>query len=383
FESSFFAAVSRNTIPSQTSDALINVLVALATLVREFSATRGKVRAGRGRNARYPTYPNAPIPKPLKREWMQLECFDYPCEFRLARAVGAMVPWGRLPNESQSNPVVDGIRINLLPLKRGGGEWHWQENSRSAVWARGATLFDNLAAVLRRRLIDAQKAKGAGLPLWSCYGASFSDLLALWQGEVDQQRLTELVFGLSLVDSGIWKNESIDEWQQKHDPTPDLQASAVWFDRNDEPRISLRSLIWHGRPLLAKTDEQAEEELISAFQLPRVYALLKLCFLGGRLPARSMEGQTIRRTRREPYPPPALDVLSLLQAGRLPEAVEVAARKLRARGYPPMINNPKFSSSDLAMPQDECRRLAGLLLIPVRHAGVLAALAIKPCPKTN
>ena len=104
--------------------------------------------------------------------------------------------------------------------------------------------------------------------------------------------------------------------------------------------------------------------------------MLKLCFVGGRLPRRPVEGQTCRRTGEEPFPPKCLDVLALLEAGRLPEAVWQAAGRLRAKGYPAVVRDTDIPALDMDLAQ--CRRLAGLLLIPVRRPGVLAALAIKP-----
>jgi hypothetical protein len=262
-------------------------------------------------------------------------------------------------------------------LKRSGNSWQWDDTSRVAVWAGGATLPDNLAAVLRRRLIDAAKGRGEGLPLWSGTGARFSDLLALWHGEVDEQRLRDLIHALALVDGGRWTAEGIDKWQREHDRTPNLHSSAVWFNSNEEARIRLNL---HPLP---HQSLQSDEELRCAFALPRVYALLKLCFLGGRLPSRPTEGESVQRTGAEPYSPSAPEVLRLLDAGRLPEAVEAAARKLRAKGYPTIFDPRQTSSSEFDMPLSECHRLAGMLLIPVRHSGVLATLAIKPISRIH
>jgi hypothetical protein len=104
--------------------------------------------------------------------------------------------------------------------------------------------------------------------------------------------------------------------------------------------------------------------------------LLKLCFVGGRIPRRPVEGRTVGRDGPEPYPPACLDILSLLEAGRLSEAAQAAARRLRARGYPAILRDPDMTALDVDL--SESRRLAGLLCIPVRQPGVLAALAIKP-----
>ena len=118
-------------------------------------------------------------------------------DYRLARAVAGIAPWGEStsgePSDRQSSPSgkpVAGDQAAAL--------WVWDETTRSAVWARGASLESNLAAVLRRRLIDAERGVGDGFPLWSLLGAGFQDILALWRGEVDEQRLAELIHALSL-----------------------------------------------------------------------------------------------------------------------------------------------------------------------------------------
>jgi hypothetical protein len=94
------------------------------------------------------------------------------------------------------------------------------------------------------------------------------------------------------------------------------------------------------------------------------------------LPHRPVEGQTIERTGDEPFPPLCLDVLTQLQAGRLCEAAHLAARRLRAKGYPTVLPDGDWES--LEMDLDSCRRMAGMLLIPVRQPGICAALTIKP-----
>jgi len=306
---------------------------------------------------------------PLSTKWHQSASGDP--EHQLARAIAGIASWGET-SRGDSAPAVEAVRGNFLPITRHGNVWRWGDTSRSAVWARGASLTDNLSAVLRRRFIESTRGKGEGLPLWSAYGAGFEDLLAFWQEEIDEQRLADLIHALALVDAGTWTPDSIDRRQRKQDPTPDLHSSAVWFDADDKPRIKFDASTGRGQPLLPP------DELRSAFEFPRVYALLKLCFVGGRLPARPVEGETVARSGAEPYPPSAPEILNLLQAGRLPEAVEIAVRKLRAKGYPAIFDPRLSDAPEMKMSTADCQRLTGLLLIPVRHPGVLAALAIKP-----
>lgn len=293
-------------------------------------------------------------------------------EHRLAHAIASITSWGERESQGRPAPAVGAIRTNLLPVAPRGNTWQWDDTSRAAVWARSASLTDNLAAVLRRRLIDSTRGKGDGLPLWSGYGARFADLLKLWQREIDEQWLADLIHALALIDTGTWNPDGIDRRQRKQDPTPDLHSSAVWFDADDNPRMKSDAPTWRRQSLFPL------DELRCAFELPRIYALLKLCFVGGRLPARPVEGETVGRTGDEPYPPSVAEVLNLLQAGRLPEAVGLAVRKLRSKGYPAIFDPRLSDAPEITMSTADCRRLTGLLLIPIRHAGALAALAIKP-----
>lgn len=342
----------------QSPHTLLEVMVGASRIEREVSLLKDRAII------------LTPCP-PLATSW--LPHVDAGVEYRVARAIAGITAWGEQSAEGRSAPVVESIRANLLPVaRRWGNAWAWDETSHSAVWSRGVPVEVNLAAVLRRRLIDAQRGAGDGLPLWGAYGAGFNDLLAYWNRELDEERLSDLINGLALADAGKWSETGIGNRQQRDEPTPDLQTGAVWFDADDEARTTLAPVEWRGRQLLSKDDLRA------AFELPRVYHLLKLCFVGGRLPHRPAEGQTVPRTGDEPFPPTGLDVLTLLQAGRLSTAVQLAARRLRAKGYPTILRDDDLTN--LTTPADLCRRLVGMLLIPIRQPGVCAALALKPEP---
>src|SRR5207253_6008856 len=106
---------------------------------------------------------------------------------------------------------------------RHGRRWTWNELSRTAVWSDGAPLLANLAAVLRRRLMDSHSGKCEGLPLISFHPASFKDLLALWRGGLDEARLSELIRALALVDFGSNRDQAgFEAWQANQDASPTL-----------------------------------------------------------------------------------------------------------------------------------------------------------------
>jgi len=341
-------------IVAYTTDPLLETLVGIAGIEFELSLHKDRTKL------------LSPCPA-LSSKWLPK---NNNSECRLARAIAGISHWGETSDSGRTVPVVQSLRSNLLPLAQRGKAWVWDDTTRSNVWSRAAPLETNLAAVLRRRMIDSRRGKGEGLPLWSSFSARFSDILALLQGAIDETRLTDLIFGFSLIDSGYWASTTIQNRQQRDEPTPNLQTTAVWFDADDQARTRLPSIQWKERPLLSKEDLQA------AFELPRVYHLLKLCFVGGQLPRRPLEGHTVQRTGDEPYPPWCLDVLTLLQGGSLAQAVSLAARRLRAKGYPPILREDDIQSLDMDL--DQCRRLAGILIIPVQQPSVCAALTIKP-----
>ena len=346
-------------------ETLVDVLTRVAGVEREVSLLKDREKLLN------------PCP-PLSRKWMRDDAND--ADLRLARAIAGIAAWGESSDPKRS--AVEAIRSNLLPVSRSNRHsklWNWDATSRSAVWSRGASLTTNFIAVLRRRLIDAQRGSGEGLPLWSSHGASYADLLTYWKGDIDEGRLAELIHGFALVDSGRWNQDDINDWQQQRQErceTPDIDTSQIYFV-DEVPRGKLRVPTW------LKTDFD------SACELPRVYHLLKLCFVGGRLPRRPVERESVRRTGKEPFVPKCLDVLSLLEAGRLAEGVQLAARRLRGKGYPTVLvdsfldrqmrqANRSTNAEALRMTPEHCQRLAGMMLIPVRHPGVSAALAIKP-----
>ena len=305
----------------------------------------------------------------LSRRWVDVDdpacCLDESAECRIALALASLSAWGEAG--TGRHPVVGSLRTNLVPVARRGNDWQWNDQSRSDVWSNGAPLLTNLSTVLHRRLVEAQRGSSDGLPLWSFRGALFRDLLSLWQSGVDESRLADLIRALALVDFGTANWEDTTRWQITKDLTPTLAQSGVWFD-GDSPRLSLSG---EGLSL-------PEGELEAAFALPRAYALLKLCFVGGRLPAPPIEGHLVARTGNEPFPNSPLSVLTLLLAGRSDEALLSATRSLRAKGYPAIVRDDTLRDGEWKLSDEDCRRMAGLLLVPVRRAGLLAALCLKP-----
>jgi CRISPR-associated protein Csx17 len=206
----------------------------------------------------------------LTPRWLQAADTRTP-EFRLAAALASTS--GILGNEFLP------LRAHLEPAKIKGGttkRWAiWLENeSNDVVWREGS-LIEVLKAIFSRRLVLAQQSEKQ-LPDRNVCAVHFSDLAAFIDGEVDDELIGELLWGLALVD-----------WQAaKH---ADLPAAL------SDPEIAP-----------------------SAF-----YALLKLCFVP---PAPD----------EEPVPlTPAIHRRAARGDGA--SASELAARRLHASGFAPAI----------------------------------------------
>lgn len=214
------------------------------------------------------------------------------------------------------------FRTSLEPVEVSGPVVSWTMNDAGAVWGAGG-LAENLAAVLHRRSVDARRA-GLSHPVTE--GKRVASLHAverfLNRGTMstgfDDERAEALLRGLALID---WHNAA---------------PRTAGADAKDAP------------------------------ELPRAYALLKLLFLA--------EGQFVREPGGEPvlikHEP---SVVPLLRAGHVPEALEVAARRLRASGLTPF-------TSEFHYPDGEGARLAAALLIPIsgRDVRELAQMVLRP-----
>ncbi|MCC7010118.1 MAG: type I-U CRISPR-associated protein Csx17 [Acidobacteria bacterium] len=362
---------------------LMKVAVAVAALECECAITDGRIHDREGKMPDRKDGPNVPCAPSLSYDWLRLKHVapsnppkladlwdDGTTEWRLARAVGTICAWGKRSEHSRrpEASAVGPIRENLVRAVRAeqGASWKWEPESGRAVWLRGHDILINCASVLQRRLIDAHAGSGKGLPLFSPYGAGPSELLALWQGEMDDGRLGELLHAFALIRP----------WRPIKVTTPGVVGDVVFKDGNSNSD----NTAFH-----ADSDDQADmtsawlARLDAAAQLPRAYALLKLCFLGGRLPPRP--GQA--RNGAEPHAPGNLHILDLLMAGRGEEACTAAARRLHEVGYPPLFATSRSFSAGFVLSTADCCRLAGLLLVPITFAADLARLIIRPTREDN
>ena len=284
------------------------IVVALGRAERALSVTEGKFKK---------KVVN-PIP-PLSPAWM-VAANDGSREFAIARALAAVHD-----PEAKIGP----LRANLEAVDWDKRCRAWAEKDRAVTW-NAADLATNLANVLQRRIMDGARAGCKYLPMASRFATPLDTVAAFLDGELDEERIEDLIWGLMLID------ERSTQSQDRHG-TSDLPV-------------------------------------------PRVYALLKLLFLPRPLTADQRNGTILWRPacdgeagitiRPEPR------ILPLLHAGSVGEACRIAAQRLRVSGLPPMpgpLSTGLMRDSDWlehTVDPHHAQRLAAALLIPIESQSV-------------
>jgi CRISPR-associated protein Csx17 len=215
----------------------------------------------------------------------------------------------------------------LEPVEAKGRFMAWAERDRAVVWT-GGDLSGNLAAILTRRAMDAERTSGKAHALKASQHAPLSAVCNFLAGSLDEGRIADLLWGLCLCDS-----------------------------RNYRPVSQ------------AASDSQP---------LPSNYSLLKLLFLP---PDRDSPADEAKAPNA-----PDARVLALLRADRLAEACQRAAQVLRGRSLvaqpQAMHGHPSRDSewAETRWPGLTADRLAAALLIPIHPLAVesLKARILRP-----
>ena len=158
---------------------------------------------------------------------------------------------------------------------------------------------------------------GVYAPLSSAYSASLTDIVAFLNGDVESQRVADLALPLSIVHYRYHINRGID-----HAPS----------------------------------------------DLPAAYAVMKMTLLPKRFVCREFNAET--DIWMEPR------MLSMLRAGRVDDAYQVACRRLKASGLQPLSDEPGIANGS-----EHGRRLAAALLFPLDE-NAHCALAQRAIRKT-
>lgn len=206
------------------------------------------------------------------------------------------------------------VRTNLEPVQK-GQPWVWDKVDRSVVWKAGS-LAENLVAVLERRLLD-----GGAPSIDFFHGVRIETLGWFVAGETNDRRIEDLLWALTLVRTAKSRN--------------------VQFASSGFPP-----------------------------PFPRAFALLKPLFLPRPIRFYKSRWRYTKPNSEAIRIRPEPRVLSLVRAGRVPEACEIAGRRLLVSGLKPM---PSPAASGIMRQVDaeiQCNldptRLAASLLMPVR-----------------
>jgi CRISPR-associated protein Csx17 len=285
------------------------IVIAIGRAEREFALSAGKI----GKTTVSPL-------ANLRANWIEAANDNSP-EFELALALAGI---------SDAEKKIGPLRANLEPVESKPDNSprsisNWAEKDRDVVW-NSASLPENLAQVLARRIMDGGRAGCKHLPLFATNFVSLGTVSRFLAGELNDRRIEDLLWGLVLV-------------QQK----PGLLA----------PRPAD-----NGAP-----------------PLPRTYALLKLLFLPHPIRVNGAEIQI----KAQP------EIVALLARDRVGEACQIAMRRLCASGLVPL---PHPHSGGVVRDADwkeldsldsNGQRLAAALLLPVSPPSIeyLCKLALR------
>jgi len=179
-----------------TRETVQDALIAVGRIALE-CARRPKLRT-KDERGRFPTTP----PPRLGAEW-QTQADDGSAEFALAAALASLGANTRDVDEGAAFRMP--FRAHLAPLEIGKSD-AWADTTQTralALWT-GRDLVRDLAAILERRLLEAQRREfvSAGhseLPLRGYPTAPLWALAAFLAGRTDDRRIADLAAGLAWV----------------------------------------------------------------------------------------------------------------------------------------------------------------------------------------
>jgi len=217
-----------------TPQRLQAVLVALGqaerALARSFAWTTG-------RNDKPPRQKIAPLAG-LSDRWLR-DADDGSIEFRLAAALASV---NGIYRDTEGRPTPLPLRCHLEPVVlRAAQDPRWfdwdDQPSNDVVWHEG-DLVNVLNAIFGRRLLSARQAGHSVLPDTAVCFAPLADVVAFLEGQTDDGRLADLLWGLSLVDWSRARSSALqsdflegarhEQSQSVPDPTPEATPPAIY-----------------------------------------------------------------------------------------------------------------------------------------------------------
>lgn len=362
--------------------AVQNALQAIGALAIE-AGRRPKLREGL-------------LPPRLSHDWVD-DGDDGSHAFAIARALASLdataAPTGKV--ERFQMP----FRRHLVPLKardtvRGRDEWSDTTEAKAlAIWTGRDPLRD-MAAVLSRRLLESERrvfvrgkagVEQTELPLRG-WGVSLAAISAFLTGDLDAEidRISALAAGLAWVDrnrrpprvvEGIPSARATDGDAADDEAGEGNDVEQAEHTDDDEANSST----FHGE--MAAPDRSH----ICGF----AFAALKPLFdpKGVAVPrpwTRSNPQRYGEHDRRERKVINPLPLMRLIDAGRVNEAVMIAARVARGAGlsvpFAGVVDNPRSAGEPWS--RDKTTKLAAALLVPLSDRAI-EALANRAYPVTT
>lgn len=205
-----------------TPQRLQAVLVALGqaekALARSFGWTTGK--NDKSKKIEINPFSN------LSGRWLR-EAYDGSVEFRLAAALASI---SGTYKDNEGHPVTLPMRIHLEPvLQRQIRSWfEWDKQpSNDVLWHEG-DFSDVLRAIFARRMLRAQQASQSIIPDGAACFAQLPDVIKFLEGQTDDERLADLLWGLCLIDWTSIESYSDFPWHHSGDPTENSVPPALY-----------------------------------------------------------------------------------------------------------------------------------------------------------
>ncbi len=259
----------------------------------------------------------------LSMQWLE-QADDRSPEFRLAAAVAGIQ--GQRDGIGPFRAFLEEVKVTNFV--------DWSAGSTSAVWSN-RSLERNLAAVFRRRQLEAFRAGQNGVPLSSARPAGLTDVVAFLRRETDDEKLASLLWAL-----------------------PALNWSGVEFK-------------------LPETTSSSD------VAVPFEFGVMRLLVEPLRLVA-SGEEWTIGETGDSTHPDP--DVFALLASGRpgpVQAALDRAACRLKSSGWPIIGHRNRQQAGKPGsglLPSATPERLLAAMLFPLANRDLerIANLVLYP-----
>ncbi|WP_406696221.1 type I-U CRISPR-associated protein Csx17 [Singulisphaera sp. Ch08] len=194
----------------------------------------------------------------LSKDWLE-QADDKSPEFRLAVALSGI----------EANGEVGPFRAYLESVEMKTGSFQWQKDqNKAAVWSN-RPLAANLAAIFLRRQMEAFRAGQSVIPIRSPRPAALNDVIAFLYGDIDDDKLADLTWGLAAID---WP--MVDSW------SPRVEDVAVPFEFGI-PRLLLLAKPWTIQPDPRRRKQPegrrwtvAESDTMNSAHDPGVFAIL-------------------------------------------------------------------------------------------------------------